>query len=354
MTKDYCAPIDPSRRRMLGLLLAGAAAPALMPRMALAAGGTVVVSNWGGDWNDRTAKFVEKPLLEDKGFTVVRDLGMEPERKAKLLAEKRIRRASADVIHVNSSDAFELKQQEVVADLDLSKVPNYSDVVEELKAPYFVPWLYSGVVIIYDKEKVAEPPRSYAELWDPKWAGRIGLTNQLYFNYMMMAGLVAKGDMTSVEDGKPLLEKLVAESKPRLYAAHQQLQAGLANGEVDIAVNYKARGLQWAMDGQPLAIQYPDEGAIAVTFGACLTEYGPNREAGYAYLDAMLDPAAMAGLAEASLYAPANSKATLSDELRALVDFSAEERAKMRFLDYAYVAQNTAGWLEWWDKSFAS
>jgi len=342
-----------SRRRMLALTLAGTALPALMPRLAHAAEGTVVVSNWGGDWNDRTVRFVEKPLLEDKGFHVVRDLGMEPERKAKLLSEKRIRRASSDLIHVNSSDAFELKRQGVVADLDLTKIPNYADVVEELKAPYFLPWLYSGVVIIYNRDKVSEPPKSYAELWDPKWAGRIGLTNQLYFNYLMMAGLVAKGDMTSVEDGKPLLEKLVGESKPRLYAAHQQLQAGLANGEVDIAINYKARGLQWAKDGLSLGIQYPEEGAIAVTFGACLTEFGPNRDAAYTYLDAMLDPTAMAGLAEASLYAPANPKAAISDETRALVDFTPDERARMRFLDYGYVAENTASWLEWWNKSFA-
>ncbi|TWG63557.1 putative spermidine/putrescine transport system substrate-binding protein [Aminobacter sp. J44] len=343
-----------SRRRMMSLLLAGAAMPALMPRGAHAAGGTVVVSNWGGDWNERTIKYVEKPLLEDKGYSVVRDLGMEPERKAKLLSEKRIRRASADVIHVNSADAFELKQQGVVADLEHSKIPNYAGVVEELKSPYFVPWLYSGVVIIYSADKVKEPPKSYAELWDPKWVGRIGLTNQLYFNYMMMAGLVAKGNMTSAEEGKPLLEKLAAESKPRLYAAHQQLQAGLANGEVDIAINYKARGLQWAKDGLPLGIQYPEEGAIAVTFGVSLTEFAANPEPGYAYLDALLDPVAMAGLAEASLYAPANTNAALTDELRQLVDFSAEERAKMQFLDFAYVAENTAGWLEWWNKTFAA
>lgn len=354
MTTLYPGMMNPSRRRAMGLLLATAALPVLTPRLAHAQGGRIVVSNWGGDWNDRTVRFVEKPLLEDKGFSISHDLGMEPERKAKLLSEKRIRRASADVIHVNSSDAYELKQQEVVADLDLAKIPNYADVVEELKAPYFVPWLYSGVVIIYNKDKIPEPPKSYAELWDPKWAGRIGLTNQLYFNYMLMAGLVSNGDMTSAEEGKPMLEKLVAESKPRLYAAHQQLQAGLANGEIDIAVNYKARGLQWAKDGQNLGIQYPGEGAIAVTFGACLTEYAANPDAGYVYLNAMLDPGAMAGLAEASLYAPANTKAALSDELRALVDFTAEERTKMRFLDFHYVAQNTAGWLEWWNKSFAN
>ena len=342
-----------SRRGTLGLLLGGVAAAAIAPRRGWAASGTVVVSNWGGDWNDRTVRYVEKPLLEDKGFSIVRDLGTEPERKAKLISEKRIRRASADVIHINSSDAFELQKQGVVAELDTARIPNYADTAPELQSPYFVPWLYSGVVIIYDTTKVSEPPKSYAELWDPKWAGKVGLTNQLYFNYMMMAGLVEKGDMTSVEDGKARLERLVADSKPRLYAAHQQLQAGLANGEVEIAVNYKARGLQWAHDGLPLAIQYPEEGAIAVTFGACLTQLAANPDAGYAYLDAMLDPQAMAGLAEASFYAPANTKAALSDDLRQLVDFSAEERAKMRFLDFDYVAQNTAAWLEWWNKSFA-
>lgn len=342
-----------SRRGTLGLLLGGVAAAAIAPRRGWAAGGTVVVSNWGGDWNDRTVRYVEKPLLEDKGFSIVRDLGTEPERKAKLISEKRIRRASADVIHVNSSDAFELQQQGVVAELDTARIPNYADTAPELQSPFFVPWLYSGVVIIYDTTKVSEPPKSYAELWDPKWAGKVGLTNQLYFNYMMMAGLVEKGDMTSVEDGKARLQRLVADSKPRLYAAHQQLQAGLANGEVEIAVNYKARGLQWAHDGLPLAIQYPEEGAIAVTFGACLAQFAANPDAGYAYLDAMLDRQAMAGLAEASFYAPANTKAALSDDLRQLVDFSAEERAKMRFLDFDYVAQNTSAWLEWWNKSFA-
>lgn len=45
----------PSRRAVL----AGAAALTFCARTAQAAGGTITVSNWGGDWNDRTVKFVE-------------------------------------------------------------------------------------------------------------------------------------------------------------------------------------------------------------------------------------------------------------------------------------------------------
>lgn len=343
----------PSRRAVLAGMGAGAAALA-MPRIARAQEGTLVVSNWGGDWNERTIKFVEAPLVESRGIKIVRDLGMEPERKAKLIAEKRLRRGTIDVIHINEGDSVELNTQEVLADIDFAKVPNYANVVPALKSkPFFVPWLYSGVTIVYNKDKVPNPPKSYEELWDKKWAGKIGLTNQLYFNYIMMAGLIKGGNVTNTEQGKQRLIQLKELTQPRIYAAHQQLGAGLVNGEVDIAVNYKARGLQWANDGAPLAIGYPAEGAIAVMFGAALPKRAPSPDLSYIYFDAMLDPKAMAGLAGASFYAPANGKADLSPELRAKVDFTSAEAAALKFPDYAYVAANTAEWLEWWNKNIA-
>lgn len=343
---------SPTRRQALlgsaaAILTAGAG------REAHAAAGTVVVSNWGGDWNQRTVRFVEAPLVEAQGLTVVRDLGMEPERKAKLLAERRLRRGSIDVIHLNDSDGFEMMNQDVLADLDRARIPNYGDVIPALRKDYFVPWLYSGVVIIYNKDKIKDPPKSYAELWDKKWAGRLGLTNQLYFNYMMMSGLIQGGNMTSVETGRERLVALKELVQPRLYAAHQQLGAALATGEVDIALNYKARGLQWINEGSPLAIQYPKEGAIAITFGAGMPKRAPNPDGAYVYLNAMLDRKAMAELAAASFYAPANGAAELSPELRARIDFSPEEREHLNFPDYAYVSKNTAEWLEWWNKTMA-
>ena len=278
---------------------------------------------------------------------------LEPERKAKLLAERRLRRGSIDVIHLNDSDGFEMMKQDVLGDLDRSRIPNYGDVVPALRKDYFVPWLYSGVVIIYNKDKIKDPPKSYEEMWDKKWAGRLGLTNQLYFNYMMMSGLIRGGNMTSVETGRERLAELKEMVQPRLYAAHQQLGAALATGEVDIALNYKARGLQWIGEGSPLAVQFPKEGAIAITFGACLPKRAPNPDAAYVYLNALLDRKAMADLAAASFYAPANGTAELSPDLRARIDFTPQERETLNFPDYAYVAKNTAEWLEWWNKTMA-
>lgn len=337
-------------------LLAGAAsALAFLPfsGRSLAQSGQIVVSNWGGDWNDRTNKLMEKPLVEAKGIVIVHDLGLEPERKAKLLAERKLPRGTVDVAHLNDSDAFEMNGFEVIEQLDFSKIPNGKNIVPALRQAYFVPWLYSGVVIIYNKDKIKDPPKSYKDLWDPKYAGKIGLTNQLYFNYMMISSLIETGNLTSVDKGREKLAELRTKSNPKIYATHQQMQAGLASGEVDIVLNYKARGLQWIKDGLPLAIVYPDEGAVAITFGAVLPKKAPNKEAAYLYLNAMLDATAMANLAAASFYAPANGAANLDPELKSRIDFSEAERAKLKFPDYAYVAKNTAGWLEWWNKNVA-
>ena len=332
-------------------LAAGLGALALKAQAA--PGGSITVANWGGDWNDRTVRLFEAPLVESQGITIVRDLGMEPERKAKMLAERRLRRGTYDVAHLNGSDAFEMATNDVLANLDLAKLPNNADVVGTLKSAYFVPWLYSGVVIMSNTQKVPAPPKSYAELWDPKWKGRLGLTNQLYFNYMMMGGMVAG---SGVMVGEPAMAKLLELKRavaPKIYATHQALQAGLANGEVDVAVNYKARGLQWVNDGLPLHVQYPSEGAISVVFGAGLPKRAANPEAAYFYLNAMLDRKAMADLAAASFYAPANTKAELSAALRGRIDFTADEQAKLKQPDYDHVAKNTAAWLEWWNKNIA-
>lgn len=336
--------------------LAGALGTLALPSLAggaQAQSGQLVVSNWGGDWNDRTNRLMEKPLVEAKGIRIIHDLGLEPERKSKLLAERKLPRATVDIAHLNDSDAFEMNGHEVIEQLDFSKIPNGKDIVPALKKPYFIPWLYSGVVIIYNKDKIKEPPKAYKDLWDPAFAGRVGLTNQLYFNYMMIGSLIEAGNLTSVEKGRGRLAELRAKSNPRIYATHQQMQAALASGEVDVVLNYKARGLQWAKDGLPLGIVYPQEGAVSITFGAVMPRKAPNKEAAYTYLNAMLDPKAMADLAAASFYAPANGAAQLDADLKSRIDFSEAERAKLKFPDYAYVAKNTAEWLEWWNKNVA-
>ena len=85
------------RREFVGAGLAMAGAGMLGVRSAHAQAKQIVVTNWGGDWNDRTVRHIEKPLLEEKGWTIVRDLNEQPQRMTKVLAERRLPRGTVDV-----------------------------------------------------------------------------------------------------------------------------------------------------------------------------------------------------------------------------------------------------------------
>src|SRR5262249_59696177 len=69
--------------------LAGAAAlgrPGAGP--AHAQGGKMVLGTWGGDYSKLLTQNVETPILKAKGVEVVHDIAGDPQRRAKLVAEK--------------------------------------------------------------------------------------------------------------------------------------------------------------------------------------------------------------------------------------------------------------------------
>ena len=101
---DTSAPNLQRRDLLLG---AGAATALSMIGMpARAQSGELVVTNWGGDWNDRTVKFIEEPLVESKGIKIVRMLNLEPERKTKLLEMKKTMQPRIYPTHQQLAAAF--------------------------------------------------------------------------------------------------------------------------------------------------------------------------------------------------------------------------------------------------------
>src|SRR5262249_11029233 len=102
-----------NRRQILAAAACGAVTISF-GRAANAAGGQIVVANWGGDWSDRTAQYFEVPIVEKAGYTVVRDLGLLDQRRTKLLATRRLPRGTIDVAHLDDASAFEMESQGIL------------------------------------------------------------------------------------------------------------------------------------------------------------------------------------------------------------------------------------------------
>jgi putative spermidine/putrescine transport system substrate-binding protein len=342
-----------SRRQFMQALAAGTTliGGAALPLAARAQdGGELVVSNWGGDWNNNVMKALETPVLEQHGVTIRRDLASAPVRKSKLLAERNLPRGTIDVAHFTDADAYELQIQGALEPLDYSQIPNAAHLLPGMRNPYFLPWIYSGVELLYNPEKIAVPPTSFADLMDPKYAGRVGLIDQIYFNYLYAYALLAGGSMDNVGPGLAKLLELKKAVQPRIYPSHEQLAAAMSSGEVWITANYKARAAQWSAAKLPIRGSYPKEGGIAIQFGVVIPKHARNKALAYRYLNEMLAPLASRNISALTYYAPVIDNADLPLALQKEVDFSDAERKSLHYVDYAYAAKNQPQWLEWWNK----
>ena len=68
-----------------------------------------------------------------------------------------------------------MNEAELVEALDEKTVPNLKHVQPDLRMPGFVPHIYSAQVMVYNPDKVKEPPQSMSDLLDPKWKGKVGV-----------------------------------------------------------------------------------------------------------------------------------------------------------------------------------
>lgn len=341
------------RRQFLEAGLAAAAAAGMAgARSAFAQESKrLVVTNWGGDWNDRTVKFIEQPLLEEKGWQIVRDLNEQPQRKTKLLAERRLPRGTVDVAHFDIAEATALNAADVLDTIDYAKMPNAKALVETLKRPFFMPWLYSAWELVYNPDKV-HTPDSYAVLWDPRYAGRVGVMDQNYQSAMQVASVLGSGKMDDFAATQKKLLEWKKAVQPKVYPSHQQAAAALQSGDIWVIGNFRARGLQWQHDGINVRTAYPKEGGLSTCFGTVLPKRSSNKEGALVYMNALLDPEHLKNLCSANFYAPANTAVAIPGEVGQKIAYTPEQLKTLRSWDYDFWTANQPKWLEWWKKEF--
>ncbi|WP_376743821.1 PotD/PotF family extracellular solute-binding protein [Ensifer canadensis] len=341
-----------SRRAVLSGASAALAANAFaLPGLARAQSQQVIVGLWGGDYGDLMQKLVDQPLLAPKGVEVLQVIGDEDTRKTKLLAERQSRRASMDVVFLGDDNMYLLAQQGLFEEMSPDKASRLSAVKPELRKPYSVPQLYSYRVILYNSELVASPPRSYAELSDPKWRGRIGLADDDYLENVQAAALAAGGKASDLELAK---QKLIEwrDQDMKIYPSNEALAAALKSGEIWITVLWLARGVMWQKASMPLKAIVPAEGAMPVTFEAAVPRNARNKEAAWQYINALLEVSAQAGFTDKMGYLPTVTDARLPAELESQLTSAGGADMKLLTKDYPSLVKVQDQALDFWNKQF--
>jgi putative spermidine/putrescine transport system substrate-binding protein len=331
-------------------LLGGAAALPFIGRGA-SAEETMVIATWGGDYANLLKANVEEPLMKPMQIAVTQDIGDEDPRVAKMYASRRLPRGADDVISLQAVRGHEVGAAGLVEDLDATKVPNLAHVLPNLKSPFYAPHIWSPQVIIYNPDKVKEPPKTFTDLLDPKYKGRVGVGDINYFYIMMAAALAATGDVNKVDapETKALAMKLNANGL-RLYPSTDSIGAGIKSGEIDVGIMWLARVIMWQNAGIPVKAQFQTEGSVLYISGMVVPKNAANKPAAYKYLNAMLEPSAQTRFAERMGYLPTVDNCKLTGKVGEQLALP-DPAPKLAPPNYDITGSMQGPISEWWKKN---
>jgi putative spermidine/putrescine transport system substrate-binding protein len=310
----------------------------------------IVVGTWGGDYSRLLTKDIDTPLLVPKGWDCVHAEENADPRKAKMLAEKSLRRGTTDVQGMSANDMYDLNEQGLVEQLDYSKMPNAKNLIPTMKYAYGIGHIYSGKVVLYNPDLMSAPT-GFADTLDPKHGAKLGIIDiQRQYN-MVAAALASGGSMSNFEPGK---ERLIACRKAgaRIYPSNEAFAQALKTGEISCGIMWKARAVQWQNAGIKVNTVAPKEGVPMYVSGFVVPKNAPNKAGAYAWLDAMMAASAQEGFAVDMGYNPTVTDAKVPDDLQKRIGFTPEEQKRLVDLDYGYMAKNDVAFQDWWNKSF--
>jgi iron(III) transport system substrate-binding protein len=137
-------------------------------------------------------------------------------------------------------------------------------------------------VIAYNSKMIAavEAPRTWTDLLDPKWRGRLVTAHPGY------SGVIATHVLALVHLNGWEYFKALAQNKPMLVQSAVDPSGIVASGERPVAVNggdytfYQAK-----KKGNPVEIVYPKEGVPLVVSPSAITSFAPHPNAARLFTD---------------------------------------------------------------------
>ncbi|MBO3746720.1 spermidine/putrescine ABC transporter substrate-binding protein [Streptosporangiaceae bacterium NEAU-GS5] len=194
--------------------------------------------------------------------------------------------------------------------LDHSKLPNYAANAgarykNEAYDPgnvYSIPWTSGMTGIAYNPKYIETPPTSYAELWNPKYKGKVGMMadSQEIANFAMFL-LGVDPEKSTEADWERAAAKLREQRDAGIVRKYydQSYVDPLGKGDIWMCQAWSGDIFQKNVsDGTDLKFVIPDEGATIWTDNMMLPKTTVNPVDAMMLMDFFFDPKIAASLAE--------------------------------------------------------
>jgi spermidine/putrescine-binding protein len=183
-------------------------------------------------------------------------------------------------------------RQGLLQKLDKTKLPmddfntNYLNLPFDPGNEYTIPYEAGADALIYNADKVSNPPASFADLWNPDYAGRmVFLDDSRVVIGMALLTLgydVNTKDPVQLEEAKAKLATLIPGVK--LFDSDSPKTALIA-GDVDLGITWTGEAFTAQQENPAFTFVYPAEGAVLWQDNWAMPTGAPHPDAAYAWLN---------------------------------------------------------------------
>lgn len=241
--------------------------------------------------------------------------------------------------------------------LDASKVPNAANVVPELMAKsggFGVPASYSLIGIAYNEKLVRTAPKSWTDLWNPEYRGKIAIpraSSNLGLGVLVIAAKVFGGSEDNLEPGWSKLQEL----RPQVGRSPTALIQMLEREEIAIAPIWNNDAAGAAGKGLPIKFVQPDPGPVAIISFMSAISNTRHPELVNEWMNEILSAEYQQFAANAPyFFGPTVRGVTVPEAARAYTPSTPAEIAKLQTVDWGKIAPVRGRIVEQFDRLFAS
>lgn len=215
--------------------------------------------------------------------------------------------ADFDVFAANTAELQRYIQIGLITPLDLKALPNTERQLPRFRnlkdipglvrggKVYAIPYTYSEMGLIYDRQQVKEPPTSLRALWDPRYRGKVLMYNGSSHNFSLAA--MVMGDATpfhlEAREWPIAVDQLIALRRNALgyYSQPEESVELFTNGRAALMfANYGSQQVQLLQKaGVSVGYAVAREGALAWLDCWAVTRSAKNRDLAHAWINYLLE-----------------------------------------------------------------
>lgn len=327
----------------------GAAATLTMPRIARAEPVEFVLGCNGGAAYRNLYRNVLQHFEQRHNAKVVPVFGAGNELMNRVIAERG--RPSMDCVVTFQGAWLIGKTEGVLEKVDQSRIAHIDDVYDFMRDPDgYAPFVNFGAWgVVYNRDSVARPPRSFKALWDRAYDRKVLVGGVYHWQIHLAAFAYAwTGDQTKIDVAFDKMKDLA----PRLagfYGLSSDTQSKLQQGIGDIAPWYSYTAQRVRQLGVPVAFQMPEEGGFIYPAAYHAVKGTRKVDLVEKLIGTFFDPSLQPGLAREDGFIPSNRKTVLDEALRRELP-TVEEVLTCHHWDWELINRDQDAWLTRWNR----